>query len=153
MEVENLPKPIIGELRNHPHRALDSRTSFFRDRESYLLYLWMVLDSNDLMATSMKRLDNAIASRNGTNGIPSAMGNQVGDESSVTTPGGKCEQCCGCDKDYKKIQELSKTINEHGKKMIPVAKMKIDQRTKELSYKKEAEAWNSVHTLSQRRGS
>jgi hypothetical protein len=60
----------------------------------------------------------------------------------------KKEQGCGHDKDFKKIQELSKTTNDHGKKMVSVTKIKTDQHAEELSYTKEAEAQNSICTLS-----
>ena len=46
-----------------------------------------------------------------------------------------------------KIAQLSETISEHGTKMLAVAKMKVDQRDKELSYAKQAEARNSIRTL------
>jgi hypothetical protein len=82
------PKPAFGELSNRPLRALDLRLSFFRDKESYLLYLWEVLDCNNLMVSSMQRLDNSVAATNGAEGIPSAIGDKTRvDESSVTTGG------------------------------------------------------------------
>jgi Fe2+ transport system protein B len=65
----------------------------------------------------------------------------------VTTGGGSD----GVSKNYRsstqKIAQLSETISEHGTKMLAVAKMKMDQRDKELSYAKQAEARNSIRTL------
>jgi hypothetical protein len=74
-------QPTFGELQNHSRKALDSSAFFFRDKESYLLYLWSVLDFNGLMVTSMQRLDDHIAARNGADGIPSALG---GDQLSLS---------------------------------------------------------------------
>ena len=139
------PKPAFGKLSNRPRAALDSRAAFFRDKESYLLYLWEVLDNNDLMVSSMQRLDNRVAAMNGADGIPSDIGNKrKADESSVTTGG---ESDSDNHRSSKKIEQLSKTINEHGKKMVSVAKMKVEQHDKELCYAQQAEARNSIRAL------
>ena len=47
----------------------------------------------------------------------------------------------------KKIEQLTNTINEHGKKMVSVAKMKVEQRDKELCYAQQAKACNSICAL------
>jgi hypothetical protein len=74
---ESRPKPAFGELSNHPHKALDLHLVFFTDKESYyLLYLWEVLDNNNLMVSLMQRLDNSIAAMNGAYEIPSVIGNK-----------------------------------------------------------------------------
>ena len=46
-----------------------------------------------------------------------------------------------------KREQLSKTIHEHGKKMVSVAKMKVEQHEKELCYAQQSEACNSIRTL------
>ncbi len=87
--AEPRPKPAFGQLSNRPRTALDSRSAFFRDKESYLLYFWEVLDKNNLMVSSMQRLDNRVAATNGADGIPSVIGKKrKPDDSSVTTGGG-----------------------------------------------------------------
>jgi hypothetical protein len=145
LSADPRPKPAFGKLSNRPRAALDSRAAFFRDKESYLLYLWEVLDNNDLMVSSMQRLDNRVAAMNGADGIPSVIGNKrKADESSVTTGG---ESDSDNHRSSKKIEQLSKTINEHGKKMVSVAKMKVEQRDKELCYAQQAEARNSIRAL------
>jgi hypothetical protein len=40
---------VFGSLKNRSQRALDSRSSFFVNKEPYLLYLWEVLDNHDLL--------------------------------------------------------------------------------------------------------
>jgi hypothetical protein len=139
------PSPAFGELSNCPCRALDLHSLFIRDNELYLLYLWEVLDWNILMVLSLQRLDNSVVATNGAKGIPSVIGDKTrGDKSSVTT-GGESEGDKG--NSTTKIQQLSKTINAHGKKMVSVAKLKVDQRERELSYAKQAEVCNSICTL------
>ena len=86
---ETRPAPKFGELSNRSQGALDSRAEFFRDKESYLLYLWEVLEGNGLLVSSMQRLNELAAAANGTDGIPSVVGAaKPGDDSSVTTADG-----------------------------------------------------------------
>ena len=97
------------------------------------------------MVSSMQRLDNRVAAMNGADGIPSVIGNKrKADESSVTTGG---ESDSDNHRSSKKIEQLSKTINEHGKKMVSVAKMKVEQRVKELCNAQQAEACKSIRAL------
>ena len=140
------PVPKFGELSNRSQGALDSRAAFFRDKESYLLYLWEVLEWNGLLVSSMQRLNESAAAANGADGIPSVVGTaKRGDDSSVTTADGG---------NSKKIKDLSTTIIEHGKKMVSVAKMKCNQREKDRnerekdrSYAMQAEIRASLRSL------
>ena len=100
------------------------------------------------MVSSMQRLDNCVAATNGADGIPSVVRKKrKSDDSSVTTGTGGDSDGDNYSSSAKKIAQLSKTINEHGAKMVSVAKMKVDQREKELCYAKQAEARNSIRTL------
>ena len=69
-----------------------------------------------------------------------------GKDSSITDGSANCDKHNKCNS-TNEIRELSKMINEHGKKMVFVAKMKCEQREKELSYAKQAEICNSICTL------
>jgi hypothetical protein len=147
---ETRPAPKFGELSNRSQGALDSRAAFFRYKESYLLYLWEVLECNGLLVSSMQRLNGLAAAANGADGIPSVVGAvKPGDDSSVTTAdhGDKHSNT-------QKIKDLSKTINDHGKKMVSVAKMKCNQREKDRnerekdrSYAMQAEIRASLRSL------
>jgi hypothetical protein len=123
-EDETRPAPKFGELlSNRSQGGLDSRAAFFRDKESYLLFLWEVLEGNGLLVSSMQRLNELAAAANGADGIPSVVGAaKPGDDSSVTTADGGNSQ---------KMKDLLTTIIEHGKKMVSVAKMKCNQREKD----------------------
>ena len=57
--------PVFGTLANRTQRALDSREAFFTCKESYLLYLWEVLERHDLLVSSMQRLNTFAISTNG----------------------------------------------------------------------------------------
>ena len=145
-EDETRPAPKFGELSNRSQGDLDSRAAFFRDKESYLLYLWEVLEGNGLLVSSMQRLNELAAAANGTDGIPSVVGAaKPGDDSSVTTADGGNSQ---------KMKDFSTTIIEHGKKMISVAIMKCNQREKDRnerekdrSYAMQAEIRASLRSL------
>ncbi len=120
------PAHKFGELSNRLQGALDSCAAFFRDKESYLLYLWEVLECNGLLVSSMQRLNGLAAATNGADGIPSVVGAaKPGDDSSVTTADGDKNS------NTQKMKDLSTTIIEHGKKMVSVAQMKCNQREKD----------------------
>ena len=115
-EDETRPAPKFGDLSNCSQGALDSRAAFFRDKESYLLYLWEVLEGNRLLVSSMQRLNELAAAANGADGIPSVVGAaKPGDDSSVTTADGDKHG------NSQKMKDLSTTIIDHGKKMVSVA--------------------------------
>ncbi len=81
--------PKFGELSNHLQGALDSHAVFFRDKESYLLYLWEVLEWNGLLVLSMQMLNNLAVAINRADGIPSVVvAVKLGEDSSVKTTGG-----------------------------------------------------------------
>ena len=131
--------PKFGKLSNRLQGALDSCAVFFRDKESYLLYLWEVWEWNGLLVLSMQRLNNLAAATNGADGITSiVVAAKSGDNISVTTAGGNKH-----DK-TKQNKELLVTINEHGKKMVFIAKMKCNQWEKDCSYAMQAEICASL---------
>ena len=45
-------QPSYGGLRNWPPRALDTRAAFLNGRPSYLLYVWELADTHQLLASS-----------------------------------------------------------------------------------------------------
>ncbi len=108
---ESRPKPAFGEVSNRPRKALDLRSAFFMDKESYLLYLWEVLDNNNLIVSSMQMLGNSIDAMNDADGIPSVIGNKrkFDESSSMTTSWGESNK--DNYKSTKKIEQLSKTIH------------------------------------------
>jgi len=144
---ETRPAPKFGKLSNRSQGALDSHAAFFRDKESYLLYLWEVSENNGLLVSSMQRLNELAAAANGADGIPSVVGAaKLGANSSVAT----------ADKhgNTQKMKDLLTTIIEHGKKMVSVAKMKCNQQEKDhnereedRSYVMQAEICASLRSL------
>jgi len=54
---------------------MDNKASFVAYRQSYLLYLWHMLEKHDLMVSYMQRLHESVASSNAAEGIPSVIFN------------------------------------------------------------------------------
>ena len=148
-DVEGVEKniPVFGTLTNRTQRALDSREAFFTCKESYLLYLWEVLERHDLLVLSMQRLNTFAISTNGADGIPSIINNDQhhGDDSTMTSFGEKSK--AGTVSDDKKLQQLSQSIKDHATKMVSVAKMKCDQRDQDRTYAMQAEVRGSLRSL------
>ena len=109
-----------------------------------------MLEGNGLLVSSMQRLNGLAAAANGADGIPSVLGAvNPGDVSSVTTADRSVKHS-----NTQKMKDLSKTINDHGKKMVSVAKMKCNQREKDRnerekdrSYAMQAEIRASLRSL------
>ncbi len=65
------PSPIA-------HRELLTPAKvFFSRKESYLLYLWEVLEWHGLLISLMQRLNTFVISTNGADGIPSIINYQL----------------------------------------------------------------------------
>jgi hypothetical protein len=50
---------MIGSLSGRPACALQSRAAFPNGRPSYLLYIWAIADSDQLLQSSLQRLSNS----------------------------------------------------------------------------------------------
>ena len=66
--------PQFRSFHDRTHGALASRSAFLRDRPPYLLYLWELLNENDLLQNAIARIDPSIAGPNGADGVPSVVG-------------------------------------------------------------------------------
>ena len=66
--------PQFGSFHDRTHGALASRSAFLRDRPPYLLYLWELLNENDLLQNAIAQIDPSIAGPNGADGVPSVVG-------------------------------------------------------------------------------
>jgi hypothetical protein len=53
--------PSFGKLANRSAGALSSRASFLRGQPSYLLILWEVADTHQLLSTCLQRLDDSVS--------------------------------------------------------------------------------------------
>ncbi len=65
----------FGSLNNWPHGALNTRLAFLGNNQSYLLYLWEMLNKYQLLSTAFSELNNKMSAKNGGKGISSVINN------------------------------------------------------------------------------
>ena len=114
-------EPVFGSLKNRPQRALNQRKNFIVGKSTYLLYLWGMLETHDLICFSMHHLDSSVCSGNGSFGVPSIIGNKHSpgyDDDSISSSA-KCSKKAKRPND---VNELSLSIAKYGESLIAVAK-------------------------------
>lgn len=149
-DVGGKAERVFGALKHRSQRALDSRSSFFVNKEPYLLYLWEVLDIHDLLVSSMQRLNSCAIAANGADGIPSVIGdNLTGNESISVATGTRSNSDArrGEESTATKFHELTTTIRDHGNQMVTAARMKCVQREKDRTHAMQAAIRASIHSL------
>ncbi len=121
---EDEPIQQKGSLKDRPRAALDRRASFVDDSQTYILYLWSVLDKYDLLGTSLQQLDNDVAAGNGGRGVPSVIhksGDSVGAASDMHTFMTKQEEMS---------RMLVESLQQLGDKAITAAQLEVEEREK-----------------------
>jgi hypothetical protein len=81
-QKEKLP---FGVLSGRHRDALDLVTNFFDNSNSYIIYLWYMIDKHQLIKSSMNMLAEGVGARSGAKGIPTAISAKSREESSVTS--------------------------------------------------------------------
>ncbi len=71
----------FGQLKDHSCGALNTRAAFLGTNQPYLLYFWQMLDKYQLLTTSFSELSSKISSKNGGEGVPSAINSYDQDDS------------------------------------------------------------------------
>ena len=95
-----------GSFENRTAHAMESRAGFFAYHNLYLLYIWILLERHQLLASTLQKLDDSVAARDGTgSGLPSIfdLNDNAGDNISSTTS--KLDSEMGA---------LSSSIEDHG---------------------------------------
>ena len=113
-----------GSLKNRERGALDTRASFVTYSQSYLLYLWHMLDKHDLLGSSLNQLDDSVAASNGGSGVPSVVMRRRENSVGVSTnslPGSKAEES---------ITLLYESLEGLGKVTAKAARMDVEERGK-----------------------
>lgn len=142
----NVSEEHFGSLKNRSQAALDQRKNFV-DGKTYLLYLWQMLDTHDLLRSSMQRLNSSTASGNASFGVPSVVGHKHGyseDDDSMTN------QSKGSSKKQKRsdeIDKLSLSITQHGQSLVKVAKLAALQQQRDRIHSLEDTRRNLVIRL------
>ena len=75
----------MGSLSHRPARALQSRSSFLGGRPSYVLYYWEVVDTHQLLQSSLQQLTSNAGAANAS-AVPGTVSSTAG---SRTSPRGR----------------------------------------------------------------
>jgi hypothetical protein len=113
-----------GSLRDRNQGALDKVHAFFEYNQSYLIYLWYMIDTHGLLGSSLQRLCDDIGSNNGAIGVPSVF-EIDGDEEEQSM---EVTMATGTSSGQQTV--LSQSISVLGKCSIEAAKIEADQKEK-----------------------
>jgi hypothetical protein len=124
-----------GETKGRGRYSLSKRQDFFGNTNSYVLYMWHIIDKHDLIGTSMSMLSDAVGSLDGARGIPSAIrkgNNNDDDEEDELGSIGSKSQSSKSLKSTNDAEEdgLAKSIRGHGEHVLQLAKIKADEMKK-----------------------
>jgi hypothetical protein len=125
----NANRCTIGNLRGRPQRALDLRRNFFDDRNTYLLYLWDILDEHDLVQSSMQQLLTGIGSGNGSSGVPSVIGDK-GRNNNDNDSLASSKKSKGQKDDAAAFARLSSSIETHSRSLVSAAQISAKEQEK-----------------------
>jgi hypothetical protein len=115
-----------GTFKERSQHAMDSRANFFDNRNTYLLYIWIMLEKYQLLASTLQRLDDNIAGKDGTtSGLPSVFTNGDGfetDEDNLSS---------GTSKFNSEMIAIKNSIEKHGNSIVEAAGIDARQRYEE----------------------
>jgi hypothetical protein len=119
-EVENrVPSSEgYGSLKDRSQGALDKVHAFFEYNQSYLIYLWYVMDCYGLLGSSLQRLNEDSAATNGASGVPSVFEIDDEDDAGSSTVSSTQGSAVG----------LSASISGLSQVNLAAAKMEAEQR-------------------------
>lgn len=124
----------FGALSGRRQGALDQRRMFFKQGQSYLLYLWHMLDKHGLRGPSFQKLDESISAGNGGKGVPSVVnvaGNSSSSSASSTphkTKRNKKLLKDGDANDGTRLAKLAESIENLGQQVVNVAQIEANNR-------------------------
>ena len=156
-DADNAADHEFGSLENRSQHALASQKDFFRGSQTYLLYLWQMLNNHGLLGSALQRLNNSVSSANGASGVPSVICTRLSagdcdsmgeDASHSTTTRGNSD-----------MASLGHSIENHGQSLINIAKMELqhkekiakmqaDENEKERIHRDQVEMRNRIQQLS-----
>jgi hypothetical protein len=105
-----------GSFENRTAHAMESRAAFFANHNLYLLYIWILLERHQLLASTLQKLDDSVAAKDGTgSGLPSVFDPDDDEEDNISSTTSKVESEMGA---------LSSSIADHGKSIENAARIK-----------------------------
>ena len=137
-DADNAVDIEFGSLANRSQHALASCHEFFNGRSMYLLYLWVLLDRHGLLGSALQKLNLSVSATNGASGVPSVVRPSEGDDDSMTDNSAKTNE---------NVSSLGKSIEQHGKSLLDVAKMEAKQKVTIAKMQAEEKAKERQHQL------
>jgi hypothetical protein len=127
-----------GETKGRGRYSLSKRQDFFQNTNSYVLYMWHIIDKHDLIGTSMSMLSDAVGSLDGARGIPSAIrksnnndDNDENNEDELGSIGSKSQSSKSLMSTNDAEEDgLAKSIRSHGEHVLQLAKIKAEEMKK-----------------------
>jgi hypothetical protein len=130
-------KPKWGEFKGRSRYALSSRQDFFQSTNSYVLYLWHIIDKHKLIGSSMSMLADGVGSLDGARGIPSAIrkGNDDydKDDDELQSIGSKSIASKSTNNTGDE-DKLSTSIRDHGAYVLRMAMLKAQEGEKNRAH-------------------
>lgn len=145
----NANRCTIGNLRGRPQRALDLRRNFFDDRNTYLLYLWDILDEHDLVQSSMQQLLTGIGSGNGSSGVPSVIGDKGRNNDNDSLASSKKSK--GQKDDAAAFARLSSSIETHSRSLVSAAQISAKEQDKNRAEARASELKARINSLNDKK--
>ena len=135
--------------------ALDDRHSFFQYNQSYLLYLWHMLDKHGLYVSAAQELDDEVAADNGGGGVPSVVTRRTTSTARADDTGGDDGGTKGDDgaaswdstlrSNFVDLTGLQDSISNLAAKAITAVSMQAEQQEKNRIQELEENERNRVH--------
>ena len=112
-----------GMFNDREQHALNTRRDFFTNHNTYLFYFWIQLEKHQLLASTLQKLGDNVAAKDGTRGgLPGLFEDSSEDDdltSSTTT---------SKEMHSNKIADLKKSIDNHGKSIEAAARIEAQER-------------------------
>jgi hypothetical protein len=103
--------------------ALNTCRDFFSDHNSYLYYIWIQLERHQLLASTLQKLANNVAAKDGTkDGLPDLFGG-YNDNKNITSSTKTSKEA-----EISKMNDLKQSINNHWKSIEEAARIEATER-------------------------
>ena len=119
--------------------------NFFDKWNTYLLYLWEVLDEHNLVQSTMQQLLEGVGAGNGNNGVPSVVGGRRQSDENDSLSSSKKSKTAN--EDAAAFEKLSSSIESHSKSLVAAAKISAAEQAKNRIQSRASEIQGRVNSL------
>ena len=112
-----------GMFNDHEQHALNTRRDFFTNHNTYLFYFWIQLEKHQVLASTLQKLGDNIAAKDGTRGGLPGLFEDSNEDNNLTSSTTTSKEM-----DSNKINNLKKSIDNHGKLIESAARIEVQER-------------------------